>query len=93
MFARFSALFGTGPGRVSWRRLLVLALACAALFLGKIDAWAWVAVAIAFIGGDSAERVAQAVAKRAGLPLPSVLEPLAGDPTWGPAPAPEETEL
>lgn len=51
-------------GRVSWRRLLVFAASCGLLWLDKIDQDTWLWVAVAFIGGESAVRLAEAARGR-----------------------------
>lgn len=50
---RGSFLAVMGAHRVlSWRRLMVFAVACGFAWHGRIGEWAWVAVAVAFIGGE-----------------------------------------
>ena len=45
--------------RASWRRLVVLAVATALLVGGVLDAESWTWLAVAFVGGESAVRLAE----------------------------------
>ncbi len=63
-----------GPRRMSWRRVAAFVVATGLLWFGRLEPWSWVAVAVIFIGGDAAERVAEVISKRGGVPLPSPVD-------------------
>ena len=46
--------------RISYRRLTVFATACGLLMVDKIDADAWVMIAISYIAGQAAPAMAKA---------------------------------
>jgi hypothetical protein len=47
--------------RVSWRRLAVLCLGTGLLVAGLLDSEQWLYVSLAYIAGDSAEKVMSAI--------------------------------
>jgi len=47
--------------RISYRRLLVFACSCGLLIADKLESDQWVMVAIAFIAGEAAPKMAQAI--------------------------------
>jgi len=59
MKAAFNKLFHATE-RISYRRLTVFATACGLLMVDKIDADAWVMIAIAYIAGQAAPAMAKA---------------------------------
>lgn len=63
-----TALLSMLDSRISWRRLLVFAASSALLWVDKIDQDTWLWVAIAFIGGESAVRLAEAARGRRPAP-------------------------
>lgn len=65
-----AALLTMFESRVSWRRLLVYASSCGLLWVDKIDQDTWLWVAVAFIGGESAVRLAEAARGRRPAPAP-----------------------
>ena len=58
----FSKLFSS-QSRISYRRIMVFAVATALLFTTAIDADIWCYVALAYIAGDSAEKALAALGK------------------------------
>lgn len=74
------ALLGVST-RLSYRRLLAWAVACALLLVGRIteDAWLW--VTIAYIGGEALERSLTARAGGAPRVLPVARPVLPAAPT------------
>jgi hypothetical protein len=50
--------------RISWRRLAVLAAASAFLVAGLFNSDQWLYVAMAYIAGDSAEKMMAALGKK-----------------------------
>jgi|TARA_R100001443_G_scaffold25942_2_gene39028 hypothetical protein len=47
--------------RVSWRRLAVLCLGTGLLVAGLLDSEQWLYISLAYIAGDSAEKVMNAI--------------------------------
>lgn len=65
---RFRALvqsfFGQAGERLSYRRLLMAALATGLLCAGQIDQTIWLVVALAFMGVETAERIISGLRQR-----------------------------
>ena len=60
MTKAFNTLFSAHE-RISYRRLLAFVCACGLLLVDKLDSEQWVMVAIAFIAGEAAPKMAQAI--------------------------------
>ena len=50
--------------RISWRRLLVLALGTGLLAVGMLDSTQWLYLGLAYIAGDSAEKAMASIGKK-----------------------------
>jgi hypothetical protein len=50
--------------RLSWRRLMVLALGTGLLVAGMLDSTQWLYLGLAYIAGDSAEKALGAIGKK-----------------------------
>ncbi len=50
--------------RMSWRRLMVLALGTALLAAGMLDSTQWLYLGLAYVAGDSAEKAMAALGKK-----------------------------
>ena len=50
--------------RLSWRRLMVLALGTGLLAAGMLDSTQWLYLGLAYIAGDSAEKAMASIGKK-----------------------------
>ena len=60
MAKAFNTLF-SATDRISYRRLFAFVAGCGLLLADKLDGEQWVMVAIAFIAGEAAPKMAQAI--------------------------------